>query len=91
MPVKRRTGKAARLSDYHREQLRDGPEDHLLAGVGYMEGHASAVFSCANDAEKALILEQMRSDWARHGVNFLAEWRDAGIRSPWALETFGRP
>lgn len=90
MPTKRRVAKVAKLNQFHREMLVDGPELMLLGGVGFMEGRRAAVFDAADPDEQAAVLLDMRQAWERHGAKVLAEQRAAhGQSAPvWAERVF---
>ena len=107
MPVKQRTRKARQFDDYHRQQLLEGPDAALLAGVGYLHSLSVGSFDRASPEEQAAVLEEMRADWARYGAEMMVRWR-AGVREPmtrpwvfpclgssdtlpWAAEEFGEP
>jgi hypothetical protein len=107
MPVKRRIRKARAFDDYHRQQLLEGPDACLLAGVGYLHSLSVGSFDRASPEEQAGVLEEMRADWARHGAEMMVRWR-AGEREPtvrpwvfpylggpdslpWAAKEFGEP
>ena len=93
MPVKRRTGKALAFDDFHRQQLLEGPDAVLLAGVGYLWSIQEPTFDRGSPEEQAFVLEEMRAGWARHGAELMAQWRstEAGTAAPWALLEFGEP
>ena len=107
MPTKRRAGKAHVFEDYHRQQLLEGPEACLLAGVGYLARISEPTFDRAPPEEQAAVLEAMRADWMRYGAEMMVRWR-AGEQEPmtrpwvfpmpggpdtlpWAAEEFGEP
>jgi hypothetical protein len=81
------------LEHYRAEMLRDGPEEMLLAGVGYMEGERCAVFDQLEGDDRSRVLLKMRADWTRHGAELVASWRAAGLASAlqpsWAEREFG--
>ena len=107
MPIKRRAGKAHVFEDYHRQQLLEGPDACLLAGVGYLARISEPTFDRAPAEEQAAVLEDMRKDWARYGADLMTWWRSGehaeGVRPwawvpaggpdtlPWAAEEFGEP
>jgi hypothetical protein len=107
MPVKRRIGKARPFSDHQREQLLEGLDACLLAGVGYLAPYTVATFGQLEPEERAEVLAAMRTDWARHGPEMMERWRAAAPdpamtppspvepggreRRPWAAEAFGEP
>lgn len=95
MPVKRTVSKRSRrLDDYRRQQLLDGPDASLLAGVGYLRAAASFDQMSADDQAQAMA--DMARDWAVHGAELMAWWRlgkDAptdGVK-PWAFVSAGGP
>ncbi len=107
MPIKRRLGKARHLDDYRRQQLLEGPDAVLLAGVGYLAPISTATFDRASPEEQAAVLAEMREDWMRYGAEMMVRWR-AGEQEPttrlwvfpylgspdtlpWAAEEFGEP
>ena len=107
MPIKRRVEKARQFDDYHRQQLLEGPDAVLLAGVGYLASTASGHFHNSPPEEQAAVLDGMRADWARYGAEMVVRWR-AGEQEPttrpwvfpylgspdtlpWAAEEFGEP
>jgi hypothetical protein len=107
MPAKRRIGKARGLHDYRRQQLLEGPDACLLAGVGYLWSIRGATFDQASPEEQAVALAEMREDWARYGREMLERWTrgerepttrpwvypypGSPDRLPWAAEAFGEP
>ncbi len=98
MPVKRRNGKARHLDEFHVEQLLEGPDATLLAGVGFLAPIQSATFSRASPEEQAVVLQEMRDTWARHGREMMERWRAGAYADvvrpsglPWAAEAFGEP
>ena len=61
MPVKKRRGTARAFEDYHRQQLLEGPDAVLLAGVGYLaliRDH----FHCSSPEDQEIVLAAMRAD-----------------------------
>ena len=107
MPVKQRIAKARAFDDYHRQQLLEGPDGVLLAGVGYLAPTLSGHFHNTPPEEQAAVLAEMRADWARYGADLMTWWRSGehaeGVRPwawvpaggpdtlPWAAEEFGEP
>ncbi len=107
MPVKQRRGKARAFDDYHRQQLLEGPDAVLLAGVGYLWSIQGATFDQASPEEQAFVLAEMREDWQRYGREMMERWPRGEYepamrpwvfvvpggpdRLPWAAETFGEP
>ena len=106
MPVKQRIGKARHFDDYRRQQLLEGPDACLLAGMGYLWSIQGATFDQASPEEQAVVLAEMREDWARYGREMMDRWR-RGEREPtkipwvfpylspdqppWAAEQFEEP
>ncbi|TCJ39204.1 hypothetical protein [Parafrankia sp. BMG5.11] len=106
MPIKQRREKLRPFNDYHREQLIDGPDACLLAGVGYL---TAATWDQMSDKEQASALEDMQADWTAHGAIIMRWWnQEPGARPitskpwvfpvaggpdalPWAAEQFGEP
>lgn len=73
MPVKRTKAKCGRrLDEYRLQQLVDGPDACLLAGVGYL---TAGTFDAMSLDDKAATLDQMRDDWARQRDDVLHWWR----------------
>jgi hypothetical protein len=107
MPVKQRIAKARQFDDYRRQQLLEGPDAVLLADVGYLHSISVGSFDRASPEEQAVVLDEMRADWARYGADLMTWWRSGehaeGIRPwawvpagspdtlPWAAEAFGEP
>ena len=95
MPVKQRIRKARTFDDYHRQQLLDGPDACLLAGVGYLAPYMSApTFDRLAPEERAALLEDMRADWLRYGAEMMARWRarePEPMTRPWVFPYLGGP
>ena len=107
MPVKQRLGKARAFSDYHRQQLLEGPDAVLLVGVGYLALTSAGHFHSSSPAEQAAVLAEMRGDWARYGPAMMERWNrgerepttlpwvypypGSPDRLPWAAQEFGEP
>ena len=107
MPIKRRVGKARQFDDYKRQQLLEGPDACLLAGVGYLHSISVGSFALASPKEQASVLEEMREEWALYGREMMDRWRrrepEPMVRPwvfpmlggpdnlPWAAEEFGEP
>jgi hypothetical protein len=77
MPIKRRLDKSRRLDDYRWQQLLEGPDATLFAGIGYLAGLSGGMFDRMCAEEQAIVLAAMRKDWAIHGPA-LMEWWNAG-------------
>ena len=94
MPVKQRRRKARAFDDYHRQQLLEGPDAVLLAGVGYLHSLSVGSFDGASPEEQAAVLAEMRADWQRHGREMMERWR-AGesepTTRPWVYPYPGSP
>ena len=73
------------------QMLIDGPENMLLAGVGFMEGRRAAAFDSAAPAEQAAVLADMQAAWKQHGARLIAEHRaEHGLAAAlWAEGAFG--
>ena len=97
----------ATLDDYRRQQLIEGPDECLIAGVGYLTGRKW--FREMTEAEQAEVLTEMERDWRVHGPDLMAWW-NAGEdaprfspkpwifprtgspdRQPWAAQHFANP
>lgn len=72
MPVKRTQAKRSRrLDQYCRQQLLEGPDASLLAGVGYL---TAATFEEMRADDQAQALAQMERDWRANRDELLAWW-----------------
>ena len=98
MPVKRRSAKARHLDEFHVEQLLEGPDATLFAGAGYLHSLSVGSFSRASPEEQAVVLQEMREAWGRHGREMMGRWRAGAYADvarpsglPWAAEAFGEP
>ncbi len=107
MPVKKRAAKGRTFDEYMRQQLLEGPDACLLAGVGYLAMFRVAAFDVLQKREQAELLGVMRDDWRRHGPALMTWWREGGPdglakpwcfvapggpdRLPWAFQEFGAP
>lgn len=83
----------AELDDYRKEQLIQGPNASLLAGVGYLTATRTASLEEAPPEAQALVLAEMERDWQQHGADLMAWWnlgKEAPLlcRKPWV---FPRP
>lgn len=87
MPIKKRAQKARAFDDYMRQQLLEGPDACLLAGVGYLAMFRVAAFNVLQKREQAEMLNVMREDWRRHGPALMAWWNGeapvTGLIKPW--------
>jgi hypothetical protein len=102
MPIKRRSGKAAkRLDEYEMEEMLYGMGECLFNGAGYLDGGPVSAHSAE---EIAAAREIMQADWVRHHQRVLDAWADRSERDleiarqyfgdpaePWALSQFGMP
>lgn len=106
MPVKKRRSKGRAFDDYHIEQLIEGPDACLLAGVGYL---TAAQWDQMDGEAQAVAMQQMQDDWALHGPMLMDWWRQGANAPPiatlpwvypvaggadglpWAAEQFGEP
>ncbi len=103
MPTRRAKINRVQFDGYRAMQLLGGPNWVLLAGVGYLTFVAR--FEDLSEHDQQATLEQMRSDWQRHG-EALTRWWDGDETAfkfrpwepigrepatPWALEQFGPP
>ncbi|KFL47143.1 hypothetical protein IL54_2566 [Sphingobium sp. ba1] len=93
MPVKRTKAKRSlRLDEYRRQQLLEGPDACLLAGVGYL---TTATFSQMDASAQALAMADMRADWGRNRDALLQWWSERAPDPatpdalPWAERHFG--
>lgn len=105
MPRKRRAQKGRNFDDYRRQQLLEGPDASLLAGMGYFAAHKVAAFNQLNAEQQAEVLATMREDWALFGPGLMEWWRsgeqETGMKPwtfvapdpgtlPWAAYEFGQ-
>lgn len=88
MPTSRTRRTRARdgLDPYMIEQLRDGPDAVLLAGVGYLKATPVGSFDRSSPADQAAILQRMREDWNRSGAELREMWGPQV--QPWAATAF---
>lgn len=97
MPVKRTLAKrSARLCDYKRCQLIEGPADTMLAGVGYLAGYNAGFLDQLDAAEQVEVLAVMERDWRVNREELMAWWnagKDAPSFSPkvWIYPGHGSP
>jgi hypothetical protein len=92
MPVKRTKAKRSlRLDEYRRQQLLEGPDACLLAGVGYL---TTATFDQMDASGQATALTDMRADWVRNRDALLQWWSERAPDPatpdalPWAERRF---
>lgn len=93
MPVKRTLAKASRRLDDHKiEQLLEGPERCLLAGVGYI---GRMFFWDMDHNQKAELLADIEVDWRENGERMVAWWIDLDAEPicsvPWIFPLPGGP
>jgi hypothetical protein len=101
MPTRRSQISRTPFDDYRAVQLLCGPDEWLLAAVGYL---TAAGWEDMSEADQADALEAMRGDWQRHGATLTAWWNgdDSALRirmpdfvkqqpgtPPWAAQQFG--
>ena len=83
MPIKRRANKSRRLDEFRVQQLLEGPDACLIAGVGYL---TAGTFAAMSPAEQERAMAQMRQDWQIHGPMLKASHPS----TPWAETAFRR-
>ena len=97
MPIKQRRAKGRAFNEYCEEQLIEGPDGCLLAGVGYLAGRFEW-FRDMDEIERAEVLAEMEGDWRIHGPELMQWWTAGGKATipgtkphslPWAAEQFG--
>lgn len=94
MPIKRTKAKRSlRLDEYRRQQLLEGPDACLLAGVGYL---TTATFDQMDAGAQAAAMADMRADWVRNRDALLQWWSERAPDPatpdalPWSERYFGR-
>lgn len=88
MPMKRRAGKAKAFDDYRMQQLVEGPDACLLAGVGYLAAARAARWADLTPDEQAAATAAMRADWERHGAGIMEWWgtgEGSACEKPWCF------